>query len=354
MDTNSNEQTLKITSDDLANISVPDGGLSPVAPPRAGQTTSYGTITEAADKAPAVEEQRGSLLLKGWFYLGAAGLLGALFAWAICEPFFIDGSTTQRWGNFWIIPAIVTFMCIGLGVAESIVERSVRKALLRGLLAIPLGVILGFIFNFLANMIFNVALGIVAAAGVQTYKNPAFWLARGIGWAVFGVAGGIVYGIVGQSGKKTTYGILGGAIGAAIGGTIFDPIAMLTKGGAASRGIGFALVGVATGVAIGLVESALKDRWLYVTAGPLAGKQFILYKAATSIGSRQQSDIYLFKDTNILPQHAIVAISGSRVQLKAAGTVFIGGSPVQTRVLQDGDLIQIGRYAFRYKERHRA
>jgi pSer/pThr/pTyr-binding forkhead associated (FHA) protein len=91
-----------------------------------------------------------------------------------------------------------------------------------------------------------------------------------------------------------------------------------------------------------------------VTAGPLAGKQFILYKAATSIGSRQQSDIYLFKDTNVLPQHAIVAISGSRVQLKAAGTVFIGGSPVQTRVLQDGDLIQIGRYAFRYKERHRA
>lgn len=353
MDTNSNERTLKITSDDLANISVPDAGPSPIAAPREGQTSSYGTITEAADKAPAVEEQSGSILLKAWFYLGAAGLLGALFAWAICEAGFNDGGP-QRWGNFWIIPAIVTFMCIGLGVAESIVERSMRKALLRGLLAIPLGVILGFVFNFLANVIFNIGIGIVASAGVQSYRNPAFWIARGIGWAVFGVAGGIVYGIVGQSAKKTTYGVLGGAIGAAIGGMIFDPIAMLTKGGASSRAVGFALVGVATGVAIGLVESALKDRWLYVTAGPLAGKQFILYKPVTSIGSRQQSDIYLFKDTNILPQHAVVGIQGSRVQLKAAGTVFVGGSPVQTRVLLDGDLIQIGRYAFRYKERRRA
>jgi len=42
------------------------------------------------------------------------------------------------------------------------------------------------------------------------------------------------------------------------------------------------------------------------------------------------------------------------VMLKAMGPVFVGGSPVQTRILQDGDLLQIGRYAFRYKERHRS
>jgi len=104
---------------------------------------------------------------------------------------------------------------------------------------------------------------------------------------------------------------------------------------------------------MGLVESALKDRWLYVTSGPLAGKQFILYKQLSTIGSLQQSDIYLFKDPSILPQHAVVAVSGSRVQLKALGATYVGGNPVSTRVLQDGDLLQIGRYAFRYKERHR-
>jgi hypothetical protein len=353
MATSDNKQTLKITSADLANVVVPEAGPNPVLAPELGGAKSYGTITDAADKAPVIAEERGSFLLQGWFYLGAAGLLGAVLAWGICERGFTDGQQ-QRWGNFWIIPAIITFMCIGFGIAESLVERSLQKALLRGALAIPLGVLLGFIFEFSAGIIYNMGLGLCAAAGVQSYRNPAVWIARGIAWAVFGAAGGIVYGIVGQSAKKAKYGILGGLIGACIGGMVFDPIAMATKGGSLSRAVGFALVGIATGVGMGLVESALKDRWLYVTAGPLAGKQFILYKALTTIGSQQQSDIYLFKDPNILPQHAVIAVSGSRIQLKALGAAYIGGSPVHTRVLQDGDLVQIGRYAFRYKERHRA
>jgi hypothetical protein len=47
---------------------------------------------------------------------------------------------------------------------------------------------------------------------------------------------------------------------------------------------------------MGLVESALKDRWLYVTSGPLAGKQFILYKSETTIGSRQESGSHGYGD----------------------------------------------------------
>jgi hypothetical protein len=105
---------------------------------------------------------------------------------------------------------------------------------------------------------------------------------------------------------------------------------------------------------MGLVESALKDRWFYVMAGPLAGKQFILYKSLTTIGSRQQSDIYLFKDPNILPEHAVIQIAGARVQLRAQGPVYWAGQTITNRVLQDGDLLQIGRYSFRYKEKQRS
>lgn len=349
-----NKEPLKITLDDLANVVVPqDVAPSGVAPPSTSGK-SYGTITEAADKAPAVSEERGSFLLQGWFYLGAAGLVGAILGWALCEPGFVDGAAGHRWGNTWLVPAIITLMCIGFGVAESAVERSPQKALLRGVLALPLGILLSFVFYFVANIIYNIGLAICADAGVQSYRNPALWIARGIAWAVFGAAGGAIYGLVGQSAKKAKYGIFGGMIGAGIGGMIFDPIAMLTNGGGPSRAVGFALVGLATGIAMGLVESALKDRWLYVTAGPLAGKQFILYKPQTSIGSQQQCDIYLFKDSSILPQHALIGITGARVQFRALGPSYVAGNPVQSKVLQDGDLLQIGRYAFRYKERHRA
>ena len=343
---------IKITAEDLAGVAIPE----PVAVSALASSSGakvYGTINETAEQFVTVPAERGSILLQGWFYLGLAGLLGATAGWAIAEPGFVDGPS-HRWGNILIIPIIITLMCIGFGVAESTVERSVRKAILRGALALPLGILLGFIFDLMAETIYSVLLGLAHEAGAQTHRNPAVWIVRGIAWMVFGAAGGVVYGIVGQSSKKGTYGVIGGALGAGLGGLVFDPISMATHVGSVSRAVGFGLVGLATGVGMGLVESALKDRWLYVVAGPLAGKQFILYKSETSIGSRQESDIYLFKDANILPRHAVINITGARVSLQATGSVLWAGQPVHSRVLQDGDLLQVGRYAFRYKEKQRS
>ena len=340
--TNGNQpDPIKITLQDLDAVNVPAQQPEPIAAAAPG-TRSYGTITDAADKAPVIAEEKGSLLLKGWFYLGAAGLLGGFAGWAITEPSFVDGGE-HRWGNLLLIPLVVALMSTCFGVAESIVERAPRKAAIRTLISLPLGLAFGGIFMLFANMVFGIMLGVVGSMGVRTFEHPAFWLARGIAWTVFGAAGGLVYGIIGQSFKKGQYGVLGGMIGAFIGGTIFDPIVMLTGGDRASlsRAVGFSLLGMATGISMGIVESALKNRWLYVTSGPLAGKQFILYKALTTIGSEQQSDIYLFKDQAILPNHAVITTQGSRTKLTAMGTAFVAGSPVQNRILQDGDLIQI-------------
>jgi MFS family permease len=354
MTSGSDKQGIKITLEDLANVAVPEPQSAPGSTSPTG-VRSYGTVTEAAaEQGPVLPEERGSIFLQGWFYLGIAGILGALAGWAIAEPGFVDGPHANRWGNVLILPLIIALMSFGFAIAESTVERSVKKAALRGILSLPLGIVLGFVFSFMAEIIYAIGVRICIDAGAQSQGNPALWIARGIAWMVFGAAGGLVYGIVGQSSKKGTYGVLGGIIGAGMGGIVFNPIAMMTHGGAVSRAVGFALVGVATGVGMGLVESALKDRWLYVTAGPLAGKQFILYKNRTAIGSRQESDIYLFKDPSILPEHAVIEISGVRVQIRANGNVFFSGHSIHTRVLQDGDLLQVGRYSFRYKEKHRA
>ena len=100
---------------------------------------------------------------------------------------------------------------------------------------------------------------------------------------------------------------------------------MLTGGAGISRAVGMALFGVATGISMGLVEGALKDRWIYVAAGPLAGKQFILYKPLTIIGSDQSCDIYLFKDPSVQPQHASIELRGQRALVRAAGLVLVQG-----------------------------
>ena len=355
MTTGNPQKGIKITLEDLANIQVGEGIPAPITQPEPG-SRSYGTITEASGQAPAAERERGNLLLQGWFYLGVAGLVGAMLGWAICEPGFVDSERGFHWGNLLLMPVLVALMTLGFGISESLVERSMKKALIRSALALPLGALLGSVFYFMANIVFNIGLGICVELGVQSSRSPAFWVARALAWTVFGVAGGLVYGIVGKSYKKGKFGILGGILGAGIGGVLFDPISMWTGGPSAalSRAVGFAIFGLATGAMMGIVESALKDRWFYVASGPLAGKQFILYKPQTSIGSDQQSDIYLFKDPSILPTHAALEANGARMTLRAVGQVFVSGSPVSSRVLLDGDLVQIGRYTFRYKEKSRS
>ena len=347
------DKSIKITLDDLANVALPDAGDMMPATQAGGGAKVYGSVNQTGDSQVQVAEEKGSILLQAWFYLGLAGTIGALVGWGICERHFIENGYERSWGNWLLIPSIVALLCLGFAISESVVERSMKKALVRGLLSLPLGLVLGFIFEFIANMIFGIGVMIVREMGVQTSRNPAFWITRGVAWMVFGAAGGLVYGIVGASGKKVLYGMLGGVIGAGLGGILFDPIAMLTKGGAPSRAVGFALVGMATGIAVGLVESALKDRWLYVTAGPLAGKQFILYKPRTVVGSDQKCDIYLFKDSNIAKEHVIIDIAGSRIMLRAIGETFVNGQPIRQQALMSGSIVQIGRYAFRYQERQR-
>jgi hypothetical protein len=350
-----NEFVIKVTQEDLAAVDTASAAVTAVAPAAAAEGgRSYGNInTAAAEAEPALAEERPSFLLQGWFYLGAAGLLGAVAGWGICEPRFIDGGEGSRWGNTWLMPAVTMMMLTCFALAESIVERSVKKALTRLAMVIPLGVVFGFVFYGVANFVYLIGLGLVSGLGVQTYRNPGWWFVRALAWAVFGVAAGLTYGLVGKSSKKAKFGVMGGAIGAFIGGLAFDPIAMAFDQGASSRAFGLGMLGLAAGAAMGFVESALKDRWLYVSAGPLAGKQFILYKSTTTIGSDQGSDIYLFKDTSIAPQHAVIDIRGTQATLRATVPVYVSGVPTQLRVLLSGDTIQIGRYSFRYNERHR-
>ncbi|MCU1256031.1 MAG: hypothetical protein JWM83_2330 [Candidatus Angelobacter sp.] len=344
---------LKITLEDLASVELPAPAPAGNMLPIAAGARQYGNIAASTDGPAIVTEEKGHIFLQGWFYLGIAGMVGALAGWGICEPFFGERSGKGSGLVLITLPVIVMLTCLGLGIAESIVERSGKKALVRGLTALGLGAVFGVIFNIAAEIVFALLRTIIFSLGVQTPKNPAFWVVRGIAWAVFGVAGGIVYGLVDRSGRKTKYGILGGLIGAGLGGTLFDPISFATRTGSVSRAVGFGLLGLATGVAIGIVESALKDRWLYVASGPLAGKQFILYKPLTTIGSSQSSDIYLFKDTSILPHHGVIELRGAQTFIRSEAPVFVSGAPARNRALQSGDLIQIGRYAFHFRERQR-
>jgi hypothetical protein len=254
-----------------------------------------------------------------------------------------------------MFPTFVILTSFGFALAESIVEHSWPKGIRRCVIALLLGIVFGFAFNFVADIVYLSELRVVYNWGVRpSAHDPVHWIVRSIAWSVFGVTGGVVYGIAGQSARKCLYGIIGGVIGAAIGGLVFDPITLVAGIAGPSRCLGMGIMGVSTGVAIGLVESALKDRWLYVSGGPLAGKQFILYKPQTTIGRDQSNDIYLFKDPAIQPRHAVIDTRSGRALITASAATFVSGQSITQRTLQSGDTIQIGRYTFNYQEKPRA
>src|ERR1700722_5582168 len=143
-------QAIKITLEDLKNVSTPDAATATAATASPLSTKSYGNIATNVDESPVASESRPSILLQAWFYLGLAGQIGALVAWGICEPAFIDGQG-HRWGNTWILPGIITLLCVSFGLAESIVERSGKKAAYRTALAFPLGIMFGFVVDYVAN-----------------------------------------------------------------------------------------------------------------------------------------------------------------------------------------------------------
>ena len=93
-------------------------------------------------------------------------------------------------------------------------------------------------------------------------------------------------------------GLLGGVLGGLLGGLLFDPIDIMLSdhtNASLSRAVGFAIVGIMVGLFVGLVERWTKTAWVLMKAGPLSGKQFVIYRNPTVIGSAAQGGYLYFQ-----------------------------------------------------------
>lgn len=114
------------------------------------------------------------------------------------------------------------------------------------------------------------------------------------------------------------------------------------------------MIGLSIGLFIGLVEEVAKEAWLKIIAGPLKGKQFILYEHRTVIGSNPACDIPLMKDPRIAPEHAMIEKGPSAYLLyniSGPGQTLVNGHPVARHTLQDGEVITIASTQIEFRER---
>ena len=144
-------------------------------------------------------------------------------------------------------------------------------------------------------------------------------------------------------------------MGGLIGGLLFDPICFVfqqAQRATVARGVGFTIIGLSVGLFVGLVEGWTKTAWLLMRAGPLAGKQFVMFRDTTVLGSSPKAEIYLFKDEAIEPRHALIYNRGGRFEIEDCNSrdgTYVNGVPVRRQVLKHGDQVVLGKTVLEFQ-----
>jgi hypothetical protein len=318
---------------------------------------------QAALRRDMPEAQSQPLLIRviysSYFYLSLAGAIGALVAWGLLEGHLHESSGRADRNHvawFLLFPTVGGFVGMFLGAVEGIMCRNLPRAFLTSMVGLGIGFVGGLIALFPAGIIFSIMIQVSMSVGRppapgEMPKGMALlmlMMGRAAAWAIVSIPAGIGQGIALREKKVVINGLLGGVLGGLLGGLLFDPISLIFGGqdASVSRAVGFAIIGIMVGLFVGLVEQWTKTAWLLMKAGPLAGKQFVLYRNPTVIGSAPKADIYIFKDPDIEPRHALLHNRGGRFEIEDCGTkdgTYVNGVPVTKRILQAGDQIVIGK-----------
>jgi hypothetical protein len=290
------------------------------------------------------------------------------------NPFFVAGAdrsltadqrdaklaelhTQEQWKSF--VANLMSFgfsgmlIAVCLSIAEPVVDRNWTGAVVNGLVGAALGLIGGAVVSLFVGKMFT---ALSSGASVNDDLSSTRILARAVSWGVLGLFLTIGPGLIMRNLKKLTIGLLGGLIGGVIGGALFDPILSVSNDHV-SRLVALVAIGLFAGLGTGLIENAAKNGWLKVTAGLIAGKQFILYRNPTFIGSGPECPIYLFRDGSVGKRHAALHIvpGGFEIEnLPLGGETKINGKPVNRTRLRAGDEIQVGMTTFVFQEKTRS
>lgn len=290
-----------------------------------------------------------------------AALCGTVLGWAVCELTDLGLWTAYSALGDDIRTGVYTgvvgfFFAVVYAGWEDLTARSREGTLIAVRNAGPVGFGLAFAAGFVAAIVYRhfvvqIARSLTLADVLHLQDNVKLYLCRALAWALFGAGMGLA--VAGGIRAKVVNGVLGGAVGGALGGLVFHWISFNISSEATARLVGLAVVAACIGLAIGVVEKARREAWAYVTAGPLTGKEFIIYGPGFTLGSSPKCDLTLIKDSAVAHYHATIReADGSRVLEAAAGCrVTVNGAPVMRQRLRSGDAICVGAAEITYSER---
>ncbi len=326
----------------------PSVGPAGMAYPAIDHKTSHDLYAKA--KKNPIAAIFGNLMVQ----MLIAGLIGGLLAWLVTEPWTDDGGQRADIAELYL-HTMLFFGLIGavVGMVLGCVEGLLTAAFLRMARDAGLGLVIGAVGGAIAGFAGQLVYGLITGGSTEA-SFLATMVGRTIGWGLAGLAIGVAQGARYFAWNRTVNGLVGGLVGGTIGGILFDPIGMVFGGGEVSRLVALVVIGGATGAAIGLLEEVRKEAWLTIVEGPMTGKEFILYKQVTTIGSAGFCDIPLFKDPGVAPEHVRIEQQGNSfvaVSVVGIDAMAVNGVPTGRQALRNGDLIHIGQAGFYYQDR---
>jgi hypothetical protein len=311
-----------------------------------------GELITAADAALAAKEIDWAGAENAYYALHLDGSLDEATRAARWKQMSARDEWTDFLANVLFYSVCGMMIAICLGVADTVVERNWQAAVTSGAVAAGVGLAGGVVVSLFVDRLYDLLVG-----GPETSAALARqMLARGVSWGVLGLFLTAAPGLVLRNTKKLWIGMVGGLVGGIIGGVLFDPLAHATGSAHLSRLLAIVVIGVVAGVGTGLIENAAKSGWFKVTAGVIAGKQFVLYRNPTYIGSSPHCHIYLFKDPQVGKRHAAVHIvpGGFEIEdLPLGAKTVVNDKPVTRARLRNGDKVSIGATSFNFQEKVR-
>lgn len=233
---------------------------------------------------------------------------------------------------------IALFIGLFLGIGEGIFYGSKEKAVKYAAIGAGVAAAIGFVSGYLAQWMY---------AAMLSDDSSAFTAAfvRGLGWALMGLGIGLAVGLIKPEKKRMLFCAAGGFAGAFIGGFLFNFVLNIIPNVVVARGVAIVLMGLLIGVGVGLLEQFAKQAWLKVIRGEFEGKEYLVFSGTTSIGNNGKNTIVLFKDKLVAPHHCDIVLEGSKYvvvdQGSPLGTV-VNGMRTTRHVLKQGDAIAIG------------
>ena len=254
---------------------------------------------------------------------------------------------------FYGICGLAIAMC--LSMAESVVSRNVQGMIVFGSVGALAGLLGGIAVSLFIHQMDRAIRTSSLLAGLGADSREL--LAIALSWGVLGLFLSLGPGVVMRSSKRLLIGIAGGLAGGLLGGVLYSPISRLAGNEHVALAAAIVAIGVGSGLGTGLIENAAKSGWLKVVEGLIAGKQFILYRNPTYIGSAPNCEIYLFKDARVGKRHAAIRIVPGGFELEdlpLGEATIVNGEPITRRRLRPGDQIRIGSTAFLFQEKVKA